>query len=275
MPGVQEREIARLSWCLEPDPGALLDLLLDRPGQRADLVVSGPDGFVIADLHDGTGYLDALAVHPDARRRGVATRLVREAEQRLRTLGAHRIWVGRHLWHYAWPGVDERYTGALALFDRLGYHREGTAENMTVALARLPAEPPVPPGWTVRRAGGDDAVDLDTFLAREFTATWRHEAAWALERPVPPVFVAYQDGRMAGFACHGVYRADWFGPIGTAEAARGLGIGRILLLRCLADLRAAGRTEADIAWIGPARFYARTVGARPGRRFVTSAKMDL
>nr|WP_256862898.1 hypothetical protein [Microbispora sp. GKU 823] len=55
--------------------------------------------------------------------------------------------------------------------------------------------------------------------------------------------------------------------MGTAEAARGLGVGRVLLRRCLADQAAAGQTSAQIGWVGPLRFYSRTVGARTERVF--------
>jgi predicted N-acetyltransferase YhbS len=86
------------------------------------------------------------------------------------------------------------------------------------------------------------------------------------------VFVARRDGRIVGFACHGVYRVDWFGPIGTDPHERGRGTGEALLRRCLDDLASAGLVAAEIGWIGPMGFYSRTVGATLGRRFAIVAK---
>jgi hypothetical protein len=55
--------------------------------------------------------------------------------------------------------------------------------------------------------------------------------------------------------------------MGTAEEARGLGVGRVLLRRCLADQAETGRQEAQIGWVGPIHFYARAIGARVERVF--------
>ncbi|MFC7587194.1 hypothetical protein ACFQYP_28345 [Nonomuraea antimicrobica] len=55
--------------------------------------------------------------------------------------------------------------------------------------------------------------------------------------------------------------------MGTAPGARGLGLGRVLLRRCLAEQRAAGQTESQIGWVGPLAFYSRAVGARAERVF--------
>jgi ribosomal protein S18 acetylase RimI-like enzyme len=266
------RALAARCWDLEGlDRAALVDLLLDRPGQRPDLVLVADDGagLLVADTHDGTGYLDAIAVDPARRRRGIGSRLIAEAERRL---GTARVVIGNHPWYYAWPGVDERYGAALRLAEHAGYAAAGVVENMAVTLAGLGPAPPVPPGWTVRRAGPADAAALDAFVRALFPGPWPREAARALGRPVQSVFVAVHDSKLAGFACHSVYRAGWFGPIGTAEAARGHGIGAVLLGYCLDDLAAAGMPSVDIAWVGPASFYARTVGARPGRRFVHLGK---
>ncbi|NUP67682.1 MAG: GNAT family N-acetyltransferase, partial [Nonomuraea sp.] len=68
------------------------------------------------------------------------------------------------------------------------------------------------------------------------------------------------------FAAWGA-RPAWFGPMGTAPDARGLGLGGVLLRRCLADQRAAGQASAQIGWVGPLRFYSRAVGARAERVF--------
>lgn len=266
------RALAERCWELETlDRAGLVDLLIDRPGQRPDLVLVADDGagLLVADVHDGTGYLDAIAVDPARRRRGIGRRLIAEAERRL---GTTRVAIGNHPWYYAWPGIDDGYTAALRLAEHAGYATAGVIENMTVTLAGLGPTPPVPPGWTVRRAMPADAGPLDAFVRALFPGPWPREAARALARPVPSVFVAQHGSRLAGFACHSVYRAGWFGPIGTAEAARGHGIGAVLLGYCLADLAAAGLPIVDIVWVGPAAFYARTVGARPGRRFVHFAK---
>jgi GNAT superfamily N-acetyltransferase len=55
--------------------------------------------------------------------------------------------------------------------------------------------------------------------------------------------------------------------MGTAESARGLGIGAVLLRRCLRDLRSTGARSAEIGWVGPKRFYSLAVGAAVGRVF--------
>jgi GNAT superfamily N-acetyltransferase len=94
----------------------------------------------------------------------------------------------------------------------------------------------------------------------------------ALRRQHPTLHVATRDGAFLGFAAHAAQRVPVFGPMGTAPAARGLGIGAVLLRRCLADQRDAGVEVAEIGWVGPVRFYSRAVGARLGRVFWTYEK---
>jgi GNAT superfamily N-acetyltransferase len=81
-----------------------------------------------------------------------------------------------------------------------------------------------------------------------------------------------KDGSLLGFAAYGSSRPSWFGPMGTAPAARGLGIGALLLRRCLADQRAAGHDQVQIGWVGPLPFYAKAVGARVERVFLLYRK---
>ena len=70
-----------------------------------------------------------------------------------------------------------------------------------------------------------------------------------------------------GFAAYGSSRPSWFGPMGTAPTAQGLGIGAALLRRCLRDQRAAGHDRVEIGWVGPVPFYASAAGARIERVF--------
>jgi len=68
-------------WLLERDPEALL--VADADGEIVGSLIAGWDGW------RGTFY--RLAVDPAHRRRGLATRMVRAGEERLRALGAKRL----------------------------------------------------------------------------------------------------------------------------------------------------------------------------------------
>ena len=74
-------------------------------------------------------------------------------------------------------------------------------------------------------------------------------------------FIAVRDNAVLGFACHDVTCRNYFGPEGVAAEERGRGIGRALLLAALHALRAQGYAYAIIGGVGPAEFYAKTVGA--------------
>ncbi len=82
------------------------------------------------------------------------------------------------------------------------------------------------------------------------------------------VFVAWNDGGIAGFAAHdGNNRGlGWFGPAGTWPAHRGQGVGEALLLACLVEV-ARDHARCEVAWIGPRTFYERVAGIAGERQF--------
>src|SRR5690606_34982356 len=49
--------------------------------------------------------------------------------------GADELWLAGNPPHYAWPGLDVRYTPAICVAAALGYTHERTAWNMTVDLS--------------------------------------------------------------------------------------------------------------------------------------------
>jgi mycothiol synthase len=132
---------------------------------------------------------------------------------------------------------------------------------------RLAAE-----GITVRRLVEADREPIMPWL-NAWGGTWSREALSTLGRPdTAGTYIAVlrdgaADAEYVGFASYGVNRAGWFGPMGTGGPLRKLGIGGVLLRRCLSDLRAAGHTESQICWVGPIAFYARTVDAYVERVF--------
>ncbi|MBI2168877.1 MAG: GNAT family N-acetyltransferase [Actinobacteria bacterium] len=92
---------------LARDPQALL-LAVDSEGRIVGTLIAGWDGW--------RAGLYRLAVHPECRRRGVATELLAEGERRLRALGARKIQgivlaensVGREFWQSAGYPHDGR-----------------------------------------------------------------------------------------------------------------------------------------------------------------------
>ena len=230
------------------------------------------------------GHVDLIAVDPQERRRGVARALVARIEGALAGLGAGDIVIAGNAPYYAWPGIDVRYTPAICAAMAFGFEQDQPAWNMTVELAgetagvapgataedeaRLAGE-----GITVRRATAEDVPALVRFTLANFGEGWAGEITHSVGRDQAGCHLALaKDGAILGFAAYGSSRPTWFGPMGTAPTARGLGIGALLLRRCLADQRAAGHDQVQIGWVGPLPFYANAVGARVERVFLLYRK---
>ncbi|GIF65026.1 hypothetical protein Ais01nite_30610 [Asanoa ishikariensis] len=217
------------------------------------------------------GHVDLIAVHPDHRRHGIGRALLGRAEEALRGFGASSIALVGNAPVYAWPGIDVRYTAAVCLAEASGYSRSDIAWNMTADLT--PGSPALAPtasaearlaeaGVAVRRAVPADVPGLAEFAAAEFGPGWGAEVAASAG-----IHYAVRDGAVLGFACWGSSRPSYFGPMGTAAAARGLGVGGVLLRRCLREQHAAGLSSAQIGWVGPVPFYSTNSGARIERVF--------
>jgi GNAT superfamily N-acetyltransferase len=131
---------------------------------------------------------------------------------------------------YALPGLD-------AALDELA--RRG----ITIRRAIAPQKPAVL-GWVRERFAGSVA-----------------EVETAFGQVPVTCFVALRDSALVGFACYDVTARNFFGPEGVDAADRGHGIGRALLLSALHAQRAQGYAYAIIGGVGPAEFYAKTVGA--------------
>ncbi len=233
------------------------------------LATAGLDGVVLASVSTrdpSSGHVDLLAVHPDARGEGRGRALVAAAEEWLRAEGVTTVRFAGNPPSYAWPGIDVRYTAAACLAESLGYQRESVAWNMTADLSgghstaddveRLAGK-----GVAVHAAEPGERAAVAAFIREHWNENW----AWEAEQATGCHY-ASRDGEIIAFAAWGA-RPAWFGPMGTAPAARGLGVGGVLLRRCLAEMRAAGLTNAQISWVGPLRFYSGAVGARAERVF--------
>jgi GNAT superfamily N-acetyltransferase len=282
----QVEALAGVSFDLDRDDAALLPALVwsDSVGAaRVRLLARDGDqivGVAVGSVVGTKGFLDLLAVAPELRRRGIASELIANWESRATALGAESLSIGANLHAYAWPGIDIRYTPAIATFLHVGYLRQNVLFNMDVDLPRV--RPPdaaelsniEKAGVAVRRGTMEDAGALARHTAKEWFEAWARETQIALRKPTPSIFLAIANDDVIGFAAHSVFRAAHFGPLGTAPAWRRIGLGGILTRLALADMAANGHRSGQIAWVNEAAipFYSRCSNARLGRTFWTMTR---
>ncbi|MFH0979935.1 MAG: GNAT family N-acetyltransferase [Planctomycetota bacterium] len=220
------------------------------------------------------GWLGLFAVSPGQRRRRIAATLLQQVKQDWRGAGVSRVEVLAIPGNYFTPGLDPRYTEAVCFLEQSGFERFKDGVNLTARLDR-PFETGaeerrlVEIGVEVRRARHGDVPLLDIFFGEHFGPDWRLEAELAMANDPPALHLGLREGRVVAFSAHSTQNREWgfFGPMGTAPPARGLGIGRVLLWRCLNDLRHAGHRTAVIPWVGPIAFYSHHAGCRVSRVF--------
>ncbi|WP_091338341.1 GNAT family N-acetyltransferase [Micromonospora rhizosphaerae] len=166
-----------------------------------------------------------------------------------------------------------------------GFTRIKRYVRMTRPLADLPAEPPPPPGVTVRPLRADDEADLRAFY-RIFDIAFRDTPdyepvgfdRWRQE--LPPYgktwdewFVAEVDGEPAGALQSSDQALEqdmgWVRTLSVLPAYRRRGVGAALLRRAFATYAAKGRSSAGLGVdltnpTAPVTLY-RSVGLREVR----------
>jgi hypothetical protein len=138
--------------------------------------------------------------------------------------------------------------------------------DMLVKLYDLPPSVPVfarlrEQGITIRRVLAPEKHKVLAWVRENFSEGWASETDVAFARQPVSCFIAVKEGRIAGFACHDATCRNFFGPTGVAADARKGGVGTGLLFACLEAMREQGYGYAIIGGVGPAEYYAKTVGA--------------
>lgn len=223
---------------------------------------------------ENVGYIKFLVVHPDNRRKGIAREIYNSIEKGISEKKVSTIRLIESWPNYYMPGVDPFYTEAVAFFERMGYVKIGDAANLicdlnsrdfnTESEERRVKEMNI----EIRRAITDDQNDLMVWADKNFPA-WRFEIGNALENDPATLHIAKLDGQIVAFSAHSSNNPGlpWFGPVGTTEAARGKGVGGILLRRCLKDMKDYGYNEAIIPWVAHIPFYMHYINSKVDRVF--------
>ena len=269
----REALLALLTRCLPFDrfsPELVQEKVWNDPGFSIDnaWVVEGEslEGFALGVERNDRGYVKFLCVDPEVRNRGIGSRLLTQVEERLQSPSWR---VGESNPNYLVPGVDVRHTVGIVFLEKHGYQKVGETYNLHCDLANdefLDESPRE--GLRVARALREDWQAIEAFLLRVFPG-WVHEVGVMMKNDPISLHLAWRGEQLVGFSGYDGNNLGhgWFGPMGTDPDQRGLGVGRILLRRCLADLKAQGHQECVIPWVGPYGFYARHSLSRIERVF--------
>ncbi len=263
--------------------GLLEEKLLRNPHpERAEfnVLVAQAGGQIVGVMQsvhrtaEGKGWLGLFGVRQGSRGRGVAGMLFDAVKELWSSAGIQSAEALAIPGNYFIPGIDPRYTSGLCFLERVGFVRFKDCVNMIVELDhRFETASEIrrleEMGIEVRRARMDDGALLEGFFASDFGAEWLTESELAMKNDPAGLHIAIRDGKIIAFSAHSSQNREWgfFGPMGTTPAARGTGIGRVLLWLCLNDLREAGHRTSVIPWVGPIGFYSRHANAYVDRVF--------
>ena len=258
-----------------------------------------PIGFVLASALPNdpsvsspqTGWVDAIAVLPDAQHKGVGSQLIEWAEEWLRSHGCTNARLGGSLRPFV-PGYPVQL-GNAAFFHKRGYVDSAAGKEIwDVARDLAEYESPsstAPPGTQIRPARPGDEKALLDFFYREFPNRWRFEFQESLRTGsrLSDWIVLLSDSGVDGFArltfedstqpYERFYPYNlprpWgqLGPIGVSASLRGQGYGRAVLDAGLCYLRERAVRGAVIDWTDLVDFYAK-FGFKPYRRYAMLAK---
>lgn len=230
-------------------------------------------------------WIRLLAVLPEQRGRGIGSALL---DACLAQIARHspKARIMDQPGNYLSPGVDKRNTKTIAWLEERGFSACGSACNL---LIRLQGNPRVSArrledrvavarvaGYEICRITAQQIEPTAIMVERDFSVGWAFEIRRAAANAPAGVFLALvQETReLVAFAAHdgNNHGLGSFGPAGTLDAHQGKGLGAALLLSCLLDIRDAGHTHAEVAWIGPRAFYDKIAGIESERHFCAMTK---
>lgn len=252
----------------------------------------GPVGFCLClirraplektGMQPEAGWISALGVHPDRRRRGIGGALLEAALGLFRDAGRRTVSIAPYIPNYFVPGVDvAAYADGLAFLAARGFEELDRPMSMDTPLVtrdlrpflaraeRLRAEL----GVEVRPMRPAEIPDLMALLQAHMPGDWvRHarEVLLDITRGIGDhdqfTVAVTGDGELVGY-CQ--FEGEHFGPFGVREGMQGRGIGTVLLATCLRTMQRRGIHSAFVLWTSDenARKVYGRFGFAESRRF--------
>jgi mycothiol synthase len=224
---------------------------------------------------EGTGWITMIFVHPEHRRKGMATELVRRSEAFLKTCGVSEVLVSPYTPNYFIPGVDlDAYADAHQLFQKLGYRKVQKVYSMGRSLLdfypsdetnerckKLEAQ-----GVSIKICESRYTVGLLEFLRKNYPGDLFRLALERLRASseYEEILIAVKDDEVVGFS-H--FDGDHFGPFAIAPSFGGIGVGTCLYYRTVLHMKEKGWRNLWLAWTtGHAKDFYHKMGLQVHRR---------
>lgn len=220
------------------------------------------------------GYIKLLCVDKNFRRQGIARTLYKLVESYFQTNKVKTIRVYESFPNYYMPGIDPFYTEAIAFFERMGFKKFNDTSNLVSNLSSnlKPTEEEITnlreKGIECFRPTQNQKDEVLNWVEKAFYG-WIPEVSSAFKNEPISLFCAKLNGEVVAFSAYEVNNigTGWFGPMGTDNKLRGLGVGGVLLKFCLYEMYQQGFTKAIIPWVGPIPFYMHYANAKLQRVF--------
>ncbi len=261
-------------------------------------VVIAPDGELVAcqelwDLFDPHTRINTWGrVHPAHQGRGIATALLRWAEERARKSIPHAP-EGARVAILNW--INSADTAAHEVMLRAGFSLVRHSYRMRIDLAEAPPVPAWPPGITLRTYASESDLhqvvyadresfrDHWGFIERPFEQDLQMIRHWTDEPNFDPAlwFMAMHGNEVAGISLCNL-KADedpgmgWVGSLGVLRPYRKQGLGSALLRHSFGELYRRGQRRVGLGvdasnLTGALRLYEKA-GMRVQRKFNTYEK---
>ena len=139
--------------------------------------------------------------------------------------------------------------------------------DMLVKLYPLPTAPGLEDellrkGIILKKALAPDMSKIIAFTEENGHPGWADEIRVCFTNQPVSCWIAVKDKQVIGFGCYESTARGFFGPTLVKESERRQGVGKALLLACMASLRELGYAYAFIGW--PAKnaihFYTEATG---------------
>lgn len=193
-------------------------------------------------LEPDRGWIVAMFVDRDFRRRGIGRALAERAEADLRADGAKNITLSAYSPGYFFPGVDgDNYPEAVPFFESLGYEPGKKDYSMCKDLHGFRISPEGEAKKKAAEAKGfrfvnftyDRALELLEFNRINFGGGWKRNALISMQNGTAEdliMLVISPENKICGFCMRMIDgNPSRFGPIGIDRNMRNEGLGSILL----------------------------------------------